>query len=221
MYYNIFILALFTFIVLFFSIFFRYNALFNCTSNNILLTIGIICSLFLGPDEQCKILNVRLQCGQWQETQRQDGYVLLGQQLSHPTETRFDQIRCWKSNETQLCLRTVGYAWERGAFHSIVNIKYFIQSVKFRWPAPKLMWPPNFPSFSSGPLENRCGSLGTGAYSPLCEPLQHVMKFFNANTKEIRFPVQILRPKKRLIFRYLLSHNILQSAQIFQHNFFS
>jgi len=61
--------------VLFFSILFRYNTPF--TSNNILLTIGFISSVFLGPDEQCKLLNVRLQCGQGQATKRQGGYVLL------------------------------------------------------------------------------------------------------------------------------------------------
>ena len=132
MYYNIFILALFTFIVLFFSIFFRYNALFNCTSNNILLTIGIICSLFLGPDEQCKILNVRLQCGQWQETQRQGCYMLLGQPISHPNEIRFNQIRCEKSNKRQLSLLCFGDAGERGTCESFLNLKYFIQAAKFR-----------------------------------------------------------------------------------------
>jgi len=54
--------------MLFFSILFRHNTLFTCTSNNIPLTIGIISSVFLGPDEQCKILNVRLQCDRWQAT---------------------------------------------------------------------------------------------------------------------------------------------------------
>jgi hypothetical protein len=59
------------------NILFMYNILFTGASNNILLTIGFISSLFLGPEEQCKILNVRLQCGQWQATQRQGGYILL------------------------------------------------------------------------------------------------------------------------------------------------
>jgi len=77
MYQNIFVLLSFTFIVLFVRILFRYNTLFTCTSNSILLTIGFIYSVFLGPDEQCKILNVRLQCSQGQATQRQGGYLLL------------------------------------------------------------------------------------------------------------------------------------------------
>ena len=50
----------------------------------------------------------------------------------HLTETRFDQIRCEKSNKTQFCLCTVGDAGERGTFVSILNMKYFIQAVKFR-----------------------------------------------------------------------------------------
>jgi hypothetical protein len=41
-----------------------YNTPFTCTTNNLLLTIGFISSVFLGPNEQCKILNVQLQCGQ-------------------------------------------------------------------------------------------------------------------------------------------------------------
>jgi hypothetical protein len=79
------------------------------------------------------------------------------QQLSHPTETRFDQIRCEKSNKTQICHRTVGYAGKRRTFNSILNLNYFMQALNFRWPTQKSLWPPNFPSYSCGPLEKWCG----------------------------------------------------------------
>ena len=47
-------------------------------------------------------------------------------------------------------------------FDSVLNLKYFIQAVK-------LLWPPNFPSFSPGPLD----ALRTpeGSYGPSREPL--------------------------------------------------
>ena len=64
-------------ILLFWNILLMYNTLFTCTNNNLLLTISLISSMFLRPNEQCKLLNVQLQCGQWQATQRQGGYVLL------------------------------------------------------------------------------------------------------------------------------------------------
>jgi hypothetical protein len=48
---------------------------------------------------------------------------------------------------------------EKETFDSILNLKYFIQAVKFRWPIQKLLWPPNFPSFSCGPLETWCRPL--------------------------------------------------------------
>jgi hypothetical protein len=49
-------------IVLFLNILYRYNTVFIYTSKNVLLIIGIIFSVLLGP---CMFLNVRLQCGQW------------------------------------------------------------------------------------------------------------------------------------------------------------
>jgi hypothetical protein len=49
---------------MFLNILLVFNTQFTCTSNNILLTIGIIFCVFLGSAEQWKILNVQLQCGQ-------------------------------------------------------------------------------------------------------------------------------------------------------------
>jgi len=42
-------------IVLFSDILFRYNTLFTYTSKNILLVIGLIFSVFLGPDEHLQV----------------------------------------------------------------------------------------------------------------------------------------------------------------------
>ena len=60
--YNIFILLLFTIWNLF-SIFFRYDT-FTDTISNILLTAGIIFSVFFGPDKHLQVFYARLQCGQ-------------------------------------------------------------------------------------------------------------------------------------------------------------
>jgi hypothetical protein len=79
----------------FWNILLMYNTLFTCTSNNIMLTIGFISSVFLGPDEQCNILNVRLQCGHWVTTQQQGGYVILTAIKS----TNWNQIRSDKAWE--------------------------------------------------------------------------------------------------------------------------
>jgi len=49
-----------------------------------------------------------------------------------------------------------GGAEERGTFDSVLNLKYFIQAVKLPRPTQKLLWPPNFPSFSSGFSETLC-----------------------------------------------------------------
>jgi len=62
-----------------------------------------------------------------------------------------------KHNFAFLCF---GDAVERGTFELLLNIKYFMQTARFRWSAAKLMWPLDFPSFSCGPLEICCGPMG-------------------------------------------------------------
>jgi hypothetical protein len=52
-----------------------------------------------------------------------------------------------------------GDAGEKETFVPILNFKYFIQAVKFRWSSQKLLWPPSFPSISCGNLETWCGLL--------------------------------------------------------------
>jgi hypothetical protein len=42
---------------------------------------------------------------------------------------------------------------------SVLNLKYFIQTLKFRWRTQTFLWPPNFPSLSRGPLETWCDPL--------------------------------------------------------------
>jgi hypothetical protein len=52
-----------------------------------------------------------------------------------------------------------GYATEMGTLDSVLNLKYFIQADKFRWPTQYLLLPRNIPSFSFGPLGIWCGPL--------------------------------------------------------------
>jgi hypothetical protein len=51
-------------------------------------------------------------------------------------------------------------AGEKGTFDSVLNLKWFIQAVKIHWLTQKLLWPSNFPSFSCGPSETWCRTLG-------------------------------------------------------------
>jgi hypothetical protein len=48
--------------------------------------------------------------------------IHIWEQISHPPETRFNQIRCGKSNKIQLFF--VGEAGENGSFASIWNLQY-------------------------------------------------------------------------------------------------
>lgn len=57
----------------------------------------------------------------------------------------------WKAIKYTFAFCAVGDSGERGTFDSVSNLKYFIHTAKFRWPI-KLLWPPNFLSFSCGPL---------------------------------------------------------------------
>jgi hypothetical protein len=50
-------------------------------------------------------------------------------------------------------------AGEEINFDSVLNLKYFIQTLKFRRRTQTFLWPPNFPSFSRGPLETWCDHL--------------------------------------------------------------
>jgi len=62
MYSNVFVLLLIT------SFIFKYilylHHIFTDTISNIPLTIAVVFSLFLRPDEQLRYLTVRLKCGQ-------------------------------------------------------------------------------------------------------------------------------------------------------------
>jgi hypothetical protein len=70
-------------------------------------------------------------------------------------ETIFNQIRCGKCNEVHLCLLCCGRCRGQGNvwFSLKLEILLFVHW-KFHSPNQKLLWPPNFPSFSSGPLRN-------------------------------------------------------------------
>ena len=49
-----------------------------------------------------------------------------------------------------------GDAGKEGTFDSVLNLKYFIPAVKFRWHTQKFLWSPNFPAFSCGTVETWC-----------------------------------------------------------------
>jgi hypothetical protein len=84
----------------------RYITLFADTSTNILLIIGIIFSVFLGPDKHLQFWMSVAVC-QWQAKivclHNIKAVTYFWQQISHQTETGFNQIRCGKSNNIQLC----------------------------------------------------------------------------------------------------------------------
>jgi hypothetical protein len=87
-------------------------------------------------------------------SQRQGGYVLLTKKISHPTETRFNQIRCGKAIKYNFAFCVVGDAGEKRTFNAILNLKCFIHAVKFRWPTQKLLCPPKFSFIILSPLRN-------------------------------------------------------------------
>ena len=84
-------------------------------------------------------------------------------------------------------------AEEKETFDSILNLKYFIQALKFRWPTQKLLWPPNFQSFSCGPLQNLCG--------PLEDHMAHVEKgWYEFNWLQARPKNARIRRRKYILF---------------------
>jgi hypothetical protein len=52
-----------------------------------------------------------------------------------------------------------GDAGEEINFDSVLNLKYFIQTLKFRCRTQTFLWPPDFPLFSRGPLETWCDTV--------------------------------------------------------------
>jgi hypothetical protein len=66
-----------------------------------------------------------------------------------------------------------GCAGDKGSFDSVLNLKYFIQALKVRWPIQKLLRPPNFPSFPCGRLETLCDRLGSHVTHVIASVLQH------------------------------------------------
>jgi hypothetical protein len=128
------------------NVLFRHNTLSTYTIKNILLTCGIIFSVFLGPVTTCKFLNVAVAARSvirenHLSTQHKGGYVW--QQIRHPTETGYNQITCGKSYKIQLCLPWCGGCTGEGNlwFNFKFEIMYLIQAVKFLWPTQKLQWP--------------------------------------------------------------------------------
>ena len=155
-YQNMFMFLLCT--ILYVLVFCLGITLFTYTSKYIILIIGIMFSVFL----TCYTLIVSFWmtiCSLVSDKRRPSlrifAVTYFRQQISHPIETGFSQIRCGKSNIIQRRSVCRGGCRE----HSLLNLKYFIQAVKFRWHTQKLLWPPNFSSFACGPLETWWGPL--------------------------------------------------------------
>jgi len=138
-------------IILFLSILFSSNALFTYTGKNVLLKFGILCSLFFGLDKHLRyfecpvalwsVITEAHPCLQYQ------GCYLLLTANNSPNWHQINQTRCGKKTKIQLCLLCCGRCR-----HSLLNLKYFIQAVKFLCPTQNLLWPPKFPSLSCGPI---------------------------------------------------------------------
>jgi len=47
----------------------------------------------------------------------------------------------WERQVIKLTFCTAGDGGDRENFSSVLNLKYFIPAVKFRWPTQKLFWP--------------------------------------------------------------------------------
>ena len=114
------------------------NTLFTYTRKNILLTFGVIFSVFPGPNEhlqvsECPIAVWSVTSQDHLSSQHYGGCVLL-MQIGHRTETGFNQRTCGKRSKIQLCLLCCEDVGEKGTFDSILNFKYFIPAMKFRWP---------------------------------------------------------------------------------------
>jgi hypothetical protein len=78
-----------------------------------------------------------------------------------PNSDQTQPDRLWgKATQYHFAFSAAGDAGEKGNFDSILNLKHFIQAVKFQWPTQKLVWPPNFLSFFCGPLQTLCEPLG-------------------------------------------------------------
>ena len=147
-----------TFYCIVFLYFIKYNILFTYISSNILIIIGIIFSMLLGPEEnlqdcECPVAVLSVISDDHLSSQHQDGYVIW-----QPTSQVGKEIKkncflwCGK------CMRGGGM----GTCDSVLNLKYFIHSAKCQWHAQKLLWPPNFLPFDCDPLE-----IWFGPWSPI------------------------------------------------------
>lgn len=64
---------------------------------------------------------------------------------SHSADARFNRIDGGKAIKYGFALCAVGDAGKKGSLDTFLNLKYFIQRVKLRLPAQKLLWPPEGP----------------------------------------------------------------------------
>ena len=132
MYSNIFVLLLFT-LLHYLNIFFIYNKLFTYASRNLPLTIVVIFSVFLGHDDNLKdfyMPGCSVDSDKLRTSVRNIKEVTnFWQQINHPTETTFSQIRCGKNNEIPLYILCYCRCSREQNINSVLNFNYFIHIV--------------------------------------------------------------------------------------------
>jgi hypothetical protein len=130
MYSNIFVLLLFT-LFHFLNIFYIYNTLFTATVSNNPLTIGVIFSVLLGHDEHLQVFGRSGSSVDGDKLRSCVHYckavTYVGQQINHPTETIFSQIRCGKTNKIPLHLQCQGRSSRKGKINSFINVRYLFR----------------------------------------------------------------------------------------------
>ena len=129
--------------------------MFTYAIRNILLIIGIIFSVFLGPDGHLQVFECPVAV--WSVvrdhlcSQRNGGCVLLT--TNHPTETRFNQISCGKSNKIQLCLLCCEGYRRKGNLRFSFKFEIFYSCSEVLVAHSDNTVASNFSSFTCGPLE--------------------------------------------------------------------
>jgi hypothetical protein len=151
--------------VLFLYILFRYYTYFTYTSEHILLTIGIVFNVFLGPDKHLEVFKcpVAVWLVRSEDIFRHIMAVTYcWQQINHPTQTTFNHWKCGKSNKTQLGVLCCGGFKGEGKFWFNFKFEIFNSGSEVKVAYTKFTVDPNFPSPSCGPLETLRGPGGWG-----------------------------------------------------------
>jgi hypothetical protein len=146
---------------------------FTYAGEHILLTIGIIFNVFLGPDKHLEVFKCPVAV--WsvigEDTFHHDimAVTYFWQQISHPTENTFNQIKCGKSNKTQLRVLCCGGFKGDGKLWFNFKFAIFYSDSEVSVAYIKFTVNPHFPSRFCGPLETLRGPLGGGGHTAHAE----------------------------------------------------